>query len=54
MGVAPAGVVEPNSGHHHLLIDAELPPPTKADLASLRADIASDMRTLRADVATDI
>ena len=26
MGVAPAGGDKPNSGHHHLLIDAELPP----------------------------
>jgi hypothetical protein len=27
MGVAPAGVTVPNTGHHHLLIDvAELPP----------------------------
>jgi hypothetical protein len=27
MGIAPAGVVTPNTGHHHLLIDvAELPP----------------------------
>ena len=26
MGVAPAGVDKPNSGHHHLLIDAPLPP----------------------------
>jgi len=26
MGVAPAGVEKPNSGHHHLLIDASLPP----------------------------
>jgi hypothetical protein len=26
MGVAPAGVDRPNSGHHHLLIDAPLPP----------------------------
>jgi hypothetical protein len=26
MGVAPAGVDKPNSGHHHLLIDADLPP----------------------------
>src|SRR5438105_2901837 len=25
MGVAPAGSDLPNSGHHHLLIDAELP-----------------------------
>ena len=25
MHVAPAGVDEPNSGHHHLLIDTELP-----------------------------
>jgi hypothetical protein len=27
---------------------------TKADLASLRADVAADMHTLRADVAADI
>jgi hypothetical protein len=26
MGVAPAGIDKPNSGHHHLLIDASLPP----------------------------
>ena len=26
MGVAPKGVPFPNSGHHHLLIDTELPP----------------------------
>jgi len=27
MGIAPAGVSSPNTGHHHLLIDAaELPP----------------------------
>jgi hypothetical protein len=26
MGVAPAGADRPNSGHHHLLIDTELPP----------------------------
>ena len=26
MGVAPAGTDRPNTGHHHLLIDAELPP----------------------------
>jgi Domain of unknown function (DUF4399) len=26
MGVAPAGVTKANSGHHHLLIDAPLPP----------------------------
>ncbi len=25
MGVAPAGVDKPNTGHHHLLIDTELP-----------------------------
>jgi hypothetical protein len=25
MGVAPAGVEQPKTGHHHLLIDAELP-----------------------------
>lgn len=26
MGVAPAGVTVPNTGHHHLLIDTPLPP----------------------------
>jgi hypothetical protein len=26
MGVAPAGVGTPDTGHHHLIIDAELPP----------------------------
>jgi hypothetical protein len=26
MGVAPAGVEKPNTGHHHLLIDAKLTP----------------------------
>ena len=34
MGVAPAGVKHPKAGHHHLLIDTELPPtdrPVPAD-----------------------
>ena len=26
MGVAPAGVASPDTGHHHLIVDAELPP----------------------------
>ena len=26
IGVAPAGVPSPSTGHHHLLVDAELPP----------------------------
>jgi Domain of unknown function (DUF4399) len=26
MGLAPAGVDKPNTGHHHLLIDTPLPP----------------------------
>ena len=26
MGVAPAGIDRPNTGHHHLLIDTKLPP----------------------------
>jgi hypothetical protein len=26
MGIAPAGVQKPNTGHHHLIIDAPLPP----------------------------
>jgi hypothetical protein len=25
-GIAPAGVQKPNTGHHHLIIDAPLPP----------------------------
>ncbi|GGF15343.1 hypothetical protein GCM10011611_21400 [Aliidongia dinghuensis] len=25
-GVAPAGIEKPNTGHHHLLIDVDLPP----------------------------
>src|SRR5215472_1816373 len=29
MGVAPAGSDRPNSGHHHLIVDAELPPLNK-------------------------
>ncbi|MCC6776899.1 MAG: DUF4399 domain-containing protein [Hyphomicrobiales bacterium] len=26
MGVAPAGIEKPNTGHHHLLVDTKLPP----------------------------
>ncbi len=26
MGIAPAGMEKPNTGHHHLMIDVELPP----------------------------
>jgi hypothetical protein len=26
MGIAPAGIEKPNTGHHHLIIDAKLPP----------------------------
>jgi Domain of unknown function (DUF4399) len=26
MGVAPAGIDKPNTGHHHLMVDAPLPP----------------------------
>lgn len=29
MGVAPAGVAKPNTGHHHLLIDVPTPPTDK-------------------------
>jgi hypothetical protein len=35
MGVAPAGVFKPNTGHHHLMIDVETPPldrPLPSDL----------------------
>lgn len=38
MGVAPAGVEKPNTGHHHLLIDATL----TAD--ELKQPVASDAR----------
>jgi hypothetical protein len=38
MGVAPAGVEKPNTGHHHLLIDATL----SAD--ELKQPIASDAK----------
>ena len=38
MGVAPAGVEKPNTGHHHLIIDTEL----SAD--ELKAPIASDAK----------
>ena len=34
MGVAPAGIAMANTGHHHLLVDADLPPldqPVPAD-----------------------
>jgi len=26
MGVAPAGIEKENTGHHHLIIDSDLPP----------------------------
>ena len=29
MGVAPKGTVVPNTGHHHLLIDTDLPSPAE-------------------------
>jgi Domain of unknown function (DUF4399) len=32
MGVAPAGVQAPNTGHHHLLIDVTTPPPDSEPL----------------------
>ena len=32
MGVAPAGVEAPNTGHHHLLIDMDALPPMDASL----------------------
>jgi hypothetical protein len=38
MGIAPAGVAMENTGHHHLLIDADLPPldgPIPADASHL-------------------
>ena len=38
MGVAPAGVEKPNTGHHHLIID------TKLSADELKAPIASDAK----------
>jgi hypothetical protein len=38
MGVAPAGVEKPNTGHHHLIID------TKLSDAELKAPITSDAK----------
>ncbi len=38
MGVAPAGVEKPNTGHHHLLVDATLSP------EELKQPIASDAK----------
>jgi hypothetical protein len=38
MGVAPAGVEKPNTGHHHLIIDTTLTPD------ELKAPIASDAK----------
>ena len=38
MGVAPAGVEKPNTGHHHLIIDTQLTPD------ELKAPIASDAK----------
>jgi hypothetical protein len=38
MGVAPAGVEKPNTGHHHLIIDAQL----SAD--EMKAPIVSDAK----------
>ena len=26
MGIAPAGITKPNTGHHHAIIDSDLPP----------------------------
>jgi hypothetical protein len=38
MGVAPAGIDKPNTGHHHLIIDTTLSP------EELKAPIASDAK----------
>jgi hypothetical protein len=40
MGIAPAGVEKPNTGHHHLIIDATLSP------TELKEPIASDDKHL--------
>jgi hypothetical protein len=40
MGIAPAGVDKPNTGHHHLIIDTTLSP------AELKEPIASDAKHL--------
>jgi hypothetical protein len=38
MGIAPAGIEKPNTGHHHLIIDATLSP------QELKEPIASDAK----------
>ena len=38
MGVAPAGVEKPNTGHHHLIIDATMTP------EELKAPVAADAK----------
>ena len=38
MGVAPAGVTNPNTGHHHLLIDVDKMPDMNAPLSTTDPD----------------
>ena len=28
-GIAPAGIDRPNTGHHHVVVDSDLPPPSE-------------------------
>jgi len=44
MGIAPAGSDRPNSGHHHLLVDTELPPLNKPGLASSKVEMVEVIR----------
>ena len=45
MGVAPAEVDKPNTGHHHLLIDTDLPPADQ-QIDRLRGDGSRGVDTL--------
>lgn len=55
MGVAPAGVKLPNTGHHHLIIDGVLPPldrPIPADENHLHFGKGQTETTLNLDTGT--
>jgi len=50
MGVAPAGIRRPNTGHHHILVDTELPPldrPIPNDFRHLHFGAGQTEATLR-------
>jgi len=52
MGVAPAGSTNPNTGHHHLIIDAETPPAGMPMPFGRSRSSSSAQLTSRASAAT--